>query len=79
MAVICDSVFEGASCWNQRIEHVGKHLEKAGASFGKDKFVVRQVDDELLVGWALREGIIERRIAGGFRLCGVGSSECEEE
>jgi len=25
----CGVVFEGDSCWDERMEHVGKHLEKA--------------------------------------------------
>jgi hypothetical protein len=57
-----------------------KHLEQhAGASGGR----VQQGNDSLLVGWALRQGIIERNgRVGGFRLCvagGVSQSIIEEE
>lgn len=46
------------------MEHVGKHLENQA----QGKCVVRQGDDGLLVDWALREGIVERRSNGGYRL-----------
>jgi hypothetical protein len=71
----CDAVFEGTSCWDERMEHVGKHLEKAAASSGANRFEVRQENDEFLVSWALREGIIEVRPGtNGYRLC-VGGSQ----
>ena len=61
---VCGNMFEGNGCWDDRMEHVGKHLE----SQAQGKCVVRQGDDGLLVGWALREGIVERRGNGGYRL-----------
>ncbi|TVY83105.1 hypothetical protein LSUE1_G002828 [Lachnellula suecica] len=64
----CPTVFEGATCWDDRMEHVGKHLEKAATATGVNKVVVEQGHDDLLVGWALRERIIEARPGGGFRL-----------
>jgi hypothetical protein len=42
----CGTVFEGQGCWDDRMEHVGKHLEKAAASTGAYKFEVRQEDDQ---------------------------------
>ncbi|KAE9378343.1 hypothetical protein N431DRAFT_329622 [Stipitochalara longipes BDJ] len=77
----CGTVFEGLSCWDDRMEHVGKHLEKAAASTGAYKFDVRQEDDQLLVQWALREGIVESRPGGnGYRLCVAGrESRVEDE
>jgi hypothetical protein len=66
----CEAIFEGASCWDERMEHVGKHLEKAATTAPGEKVeVVEQGNDALLVEWALREGIIEGRPGGGFRLC----------
>jgi hypothetical protein len=56
------------------MEHVGKHLEKAAASIGANKFEVKQENDEFLVAWALREGIIESRPGtNSYRLCVGGS------
>ncbi|KAH6674415.1 hypothetical protein B0J14DRAFT_40371 [Halenospora varia] len=73
----CNVLFEGAGTWDDRMEHVGKHLEKAAVS-GNNKIVVEQERDVLLLGWAEREGIIERRIGGGWRLVGCGRSEDED-
>jgi len=67
----CDGFFEGASCWDDRMEHVGKHLEKAAASTGANAFSVEQEDDDFLVNWALRERIIEQKAGGGYKLCGA--------
>jgi len=54
------------------MEHIGKHLEKAaGASGGR----VQQGNDNLLVGWALQQGIVEPNGGvGGFRLVIAGSN-----
>lgn len=57
----CNVPFEGSAAWDERMEHVGKHLEK-GMS-------VRQGDDELLVGWAEHEGVVERK-GNRWRFCG---------
>jgi hypothetical protein len=66
----CGTVFEGQSCWDDRMEHVGKHLEKAAGMKGVE---VRQENDGLLVQWALREGIVEPRTGGnGYKLCAAG-------
>lgn len=42
-------LFEGASCWDNRIEHVGKHLKQATACTGANKLEVRQENDEFLI------------------------------
>jgi hypothetical protein len=75
----CGVVFEGGNCWDDRMEHVGKHLEKAALSTGQNKLVVEQQDDKFLVDWALREGIIERKLSGGYRLCVPGNGAVEDE
>ena len=77
----CGTVFDGANCLDDRMEHVGKHLEKAAGSTntGLHKLVVEQQDDQFLVDWALREGIIERKASGGFRLPGPGNAAAGEE
>ncbi len=66
-------LFEGEGCWDERMEHVGKHLEAKAQ--GKGRGEVRQGDDELLVRWASREGIIAKA-DDGFRLVlgGAGTS-----
>ncbi|KAL2071755.1 hypothetical protein VTL71DRAFT_12990 [Oculimacula yallundae] len=64
----CKVHFDGAGCLNDRMEHVGKHLEEQA----QGKLVLRQGDDDLLVDWACNEGIVEQKAGGGFRLV-VGS------
>ncbi|KAF7954294.1 hypothetical protein EAE96_005423 [Botrytis aclada] len=54
--------FEGRGCWDERMEHLGKHLERVGE-------VVRQEEDRLFVEWAVAQRIIER---GGV---GVGRGD----
>lgn len=62
------------------MEHVWKHLEQAAARIRTNDLEVRQENDEFLVDWALREGIIEGRPAGnGYRLCVKGSQKSVEE
>jgi hypothetical protein len=76
----CKAVFEGSRCWDDRMEHVGKHLEKAAASIGANKFEVRQENDEFLVAWALREVIIKVRPGTNmYRLCVEGSQSRVDE
>jgi hypothetical protein len=75
----CDGFFEGATCWDDRMEHVGKHLEKAAGSTGMNKFSVEQEDDEFLLGWGLRERIIELKAGGGYKLCGAWFEKVEDE
>lgn len=52
----CNMDFDGPSCWDDRMEHVGRHL---GDTEGGGEVI-----DNSLVEWALRERIIER-VAGG--------------
>ena len=75
----CNGSFEGTSCWDDRMEHVGKHLEKAAVSTGASSFSVEQADDDLLVNWALRERIVEQKADGGFKLCGAWFEKVDDE
>jgi hypothetical protein len=66
----CGQLFEGTTSWDDRMEHVGRHLEKASATpngTGLNE-VVEQESDEFMISWALTERIIERRPSGGYRL-----------
>lgn len=49
----CGARFDGSTAWDDRMEHVGKHLDKG--------VEIDQGADALLVKWAQRTGIIERR------------------
>jgi hypothetical protein len=37
---------------------------------------VEQESDDNMITWCLREKIIERKPAGGFKLCGVAKRDC---
>ena len=55
----CDAKFEGANCWDERMEHVGKHLDQASdKELAGKRVVVHQGRDELLVEWAIEQGIV---------------------
>ncbi|KAK0728600.1 hypothetical protein B0T26DRAFT_638447 [Lasiosphaeria miniovina] len=61
----CTQAFQGTDAWDQRMEHVAKHLEKAAV--GKEDSVVFGGDnDPTLVQWASRPdvGIIKPAPAG---------------
>ncbi|CAK7268573.1 hypothetical protein SEPCBS57363_003162 [Sporothrix epigloea] len=65
----CDRLFEGRSAWDEWTEHVGRHMENGEGDF--------LGVDNLLISWALNEGIISLAEDGSFSLCnpiGSGSS-----
>jgi hypothetical protein len=63
----CGVHFEGQGTWDDMMEHVGKHLEKAASGLGES---VNQEDDGLLVEWALKEGILQNKAGyvGAYQL-----------
>lgn len=65
----CGQIFEGQGSWDERMEHVGKHLEKANAitSGAGPNEVIEQESDEFLIEWALKEKIIEQSMPGAYR------------
>ncbi|KAK4212087.1 zinc finger protein ZIC 5 [Rhypophila decipiens] len=81
-AVECETVFHGPDSWDQRMEHVARHLERAAAGkeapvwFGSsfcEKACEQDEDggrDRTLVEWASREdvGIIRDNEKGGWEL-----------
>ena len=52
----CGVHFGGSKCWDDYMEHVAKHLEKAAVT--KDAPSVRHEIEQLFVAWALQEGVI---------------------
>ncbi|KAK3325455.1 hypothetical protein B0H66DRAFT_124784 [Apodospora peruviana] len=63
-AATCDAVFHGPDSWDQRMEHVARHLEKAAA--GKEEAVVfGGKHDPSLVQWAADVDIIRKSGRGG--------------
>jgi hypothetical protein len=65
----CETVFEGANCWDDRMDHFAKHVQRAGIALGRDQMVVKEGCDELLIDWVLKERIIESIPGGGFQNC----------
>ncbi len=76
----CDGHFEGANCWDERMEHVGKHLEKAATvTPGSAGEMVKQDEDRYLVSWALNERIIEPTLGGEYKLSGAWFGKTDDE
>lgn len=85
----CGQLFEGPTSWDDSMEHVGRHLEKASAATNAAAMneIVEQESDEFMLAWALTERIIERRPSGGYKLhndTGAtndedSDAECEDE
>ncbi|RDL37641.1 uncharacterized protein BP5553_05074 [Venustampulla echinocandica] len=76
----CGTIFEGNGAWDERMEHVGRHLE-VGAK-NADSEAVYQENDYLLIRWAVTERIIEPKPghARGYRLViGGGASVGDED
>ena len=68
----CTQIFES---WDDRMEHVGGHLEKASLSLqasssrsSPDRDLIDQ-ESEDMIAWGMKERIIEGKPEGGFSLC----------
>jgi hypothetical protein len=66
----CGAHFSGSKCWDDRMEHVAKHLEKVAET--KGAAIVQHENDELLVKWAQNEGIINR-VDGKYELIPINT------
>lgn len=61
----CDLVFSGADAWDQRMEHVAKHLEKASVG-DEDPVVFGGPTDPSLMEWVTRPDVaVVRNVGGG--------------
>lgn len=74
----CQQLFEGATCWDERMEHLAKHLEQI-ARDQRSEEEMHQEDDRFLTEWAVRENIIERRAGKGYRLAGYFTDAASED
>jgi hypothetical protein len=84
----CAQPFHGATSWDERMEHVGQHLERKSSAATAAATINANIDteivqesDEYMLEWCLEEKIIERKPGGGYRLClkGGGVSSAHEE
>ena len=57
-----DKVFEGPGSWTDRLEHVGKHLEKNDVKKGDE------IEDEDLRNWMVQHGFMQFTAQRGFRV-----------
>ncbi|KAI4282242.1 MAG: hypothetical protein L6R38_003074 [Xanthoria sp. 2 TBL-2021] len=60
------AIFTGPGSWEERMEHVGRHLEKGP--------VGTEVEDLQLRDWMLAEGLLEQ-VKGEYRVVGVGGKK----
>ncbi|KUI72535.1 Hydrogen peroxide stress regulator 1 [Cytospora mali] len=60
----CNVTFSGADAWDQRMEHVAKHLEKVAAG-EEDPVVFGGPSDPTLMAWATRPEVAVVRPVGG--------------
>ena len=57
-----DKVFEGSGSWTERLEHVGKHLEK------NDVNKEEEGEDEELRSWMMEQGFMEWKVHTGYKV-----------
>ncbi|PSS27581.1 hypothetical protein M430DRAFT_155867 [Amorphotheca resinae ATCC 22711] len=72
----CTLLFEGYSCWDDRMEHLAKHLEETTHTKGSG---IQQESDDLFIAWALNEKIIERTGGATYQLAGVASERVSDK
>jgi hypothetical protein len=65
--IFCAHSFVGETAWEERMEHIGKHFERADR---EKKRLGRGEEDLDLRDWAVREGIVVDCGEGGFWLDG---------
>ncbi|KAF5877196.1 putative c2h2 finger domain protein [Botrytis fragariae] len=67
----CEFEFEGKNCWDERMEHIAKHI-KDNAIYVEEypcgDLDVVHSDDQMFVEWALNENILGRTVRGKFWL-----------
>lgn len=67
----CDSEFEGGHCWDERMEHIAEHIKESAIyveEYPCGNLDVIHSNDQLFVGWALKENIVGRSPRGKFWL-----------
>lgn len=62
----CSAEFKGTDAWDQRMEHVAKHLEKAGTD-GGPRVVFGGPGDPTLMAWAAKDEVAVVRQTGRDR------------
>jgi hypothetical protein len=66
--LFCDRTFAGPGSWDERMEHVGRHLEKDRKSGGAPIDIKDWNQDAQLQAWLVAEGLVEVDSTGACRL-----------
>ncbi|KAH7060618.1 hypothetical protein B0J12DRAFT_736935 [Macrophomina phaseolina] len=67
--LFCNRSFEGPGSWDERIEHVGRHLEKDKKNADAKMYgIERWRDDHSLESWLTREGLVAQTPGGEWQL-----------
>jgi len=66
--LFCDRTFAGPGSWDERMEHVGRHLEKDRKNGGSPVDTKTWQEDEILREWLLNESLLEIDGNGTTRL-----------
>ncbi|KAF1940243.1 hypothetical protein EJ02DRAFT_406893 [Clathrospora elynae] len=62
--LFCERIFEGSASWEERMEHVGRHLEKDRKSHADMLDVATWISDKKLEQYLFHEGLIVRDDSG---------------
>ncbi|KAF2253024.1 hypothetical protein BU26DRAFT_213249 [Trematosphaeria pertusa] len=76
--LFCDETFSGPSSWENRIEHVGRHLEKDRKAGLKLQGIPDWNADKTLEQWLIAEGLVEVDRSGVWKI-GDGRRRCTVE
>jgi len=66
--LFCSKHFEGPSSWDERMEHVGSHMERDRKSSTKSSDASAWNEDALLHEWLIEEGLVEHDGKGGWKI-----------
>ncbi|KAK3060525.1 hypothetical protein LTS18_008352 [Coniosporium uncinatum] len=66
--LFCSKHFEGPSSWEERMEHVGSHMERDRKSGTKSSDASAWNEDALLHEWLIEEGLVEHDGKGGWKI-----------
>jgi len=69
--LFCSKQFQGPHSWEERMEHVGSHMESDRKSGTKSLDASAWNEDALLHNWLVEEGLVEHDGKGGWKI-GVG-------
>jgi Class II histone deacetylase complex subunits 2 and 3 len=66
--LFCARTFQGPTSWEERLEHVGGHLERDRKNGQNCLDLASWREDPVLRDWLVAEGIIEQDARGGWRI-----------